>query len=341
MFAINIISVIFLLASFVAPYISADKFPVFSIIAMLTPFWFTMNFAFVFYWFFFDKRRSILSIMVLVLSGFFISLPFRFSAKNKNYSSDDIKIMTFNTRNFNKNEELKIEGIDSLIINFVTKQDPDIVSFQEFHYAMKRSDKLLQYPYKFIDFIYGEHTGRVIQAIYSKYPILEAKPIEFPKSSNSAIYADILMKNDTIRVYNVHLQSFSIVPEVNTIKNQDSKQLFGRVNKVLKLQKQQVDILKNHMKQSPYKTIVLGDLNNTQYTNIYKSMKGDLQDSFIEAGSGFGKTFNLKGFPKRIDYIMADANFEFTSHTNYDVKLSDHYPVMATLKLKTDEATVD
>lgn len=249
--------------------------------------------------------------------------------------------MTFNTRNFNKNEELKTKRIDSLIIGFVTEQNPDIVCFQEFHHAMKRSDKLSQYPYKFIDFTYGEYSGRVIQAVYSKFPIINVKPIEFPKSSNSAIYTDLVINNDTVRVYNAHLQSFNIIPDVNTIRNQNSKQLFGRVRKVVKLQKEQVDILNDHIANSNYKTLIVGDLNNTAYTNIYKSLKGDFQDTFLNAGSGFGKTFDLKGLPMRIDYIFADDNFDITSHTNYDIKLSDHYPVMATIKLKSDEATID
>jgi len=36
----------------------------------------------------------------------------------------------------------------------------------------------------------------------------------------------------------------------------------------------------------------------------------------------------------RIDFIMADDYFEILEHQNYDVKLSDHYPIKATLKIK-------
>jgi len=36
----------------------------------------------------------------------------------------------------------------------------------------------------------------------------------------------------------------------------------------------------------------------------------------------------------RIDYIMADDSFEILEHQNYDVKLSDHYPIKGILKIK-------
>jgi len=54
-----------------------------------------------------------------------------------------------------------------------------------------------------------------------------------------------------------------------------------------------------------------------------------MNDSFLEAGSGFGKTFDLKRIPMRIDFIFADKAFIFTEHKNYNKKYSDHEPIMA------------
>ena len=62
-------------------------------------------------------------------------------------------------------------------------------------------------------------------------------------------------------------------------------------------------------------------------------MKNDLQDSFLEAGNGFGKTYEFKNFPLRIDYIFADKDMKIINHKNYKEKFSDHYPVSATIEL--------
>ena len=46
-------------------------------------------------------------------------------------------------------------------------------------------------------------------AIYSKYPQVnkETRIIQDKKMSNTCIYSDIIIKGDTIRVYNIHLAS--------------------------------------------------------------------------------------------------------------------------------------
>ena len=163
--AINVVFVIFLLACFVAPYIPADNVPFFSMLAMTTPFWLITNFIFVSYWLFIRKRYAIVSLATLTLSFFFLPSSFQISSTVKTTSEEDIKLMTFNTKDFGENKEQKIKEI----VDFVNKEDPDIVCFQEFYYAMKRSSEFSQYPYRFIDFVYGEKSGRAIQAIYSKF----------------------------------------------------------------------------------------------------------------------------------------------------------------------------
>jgi endonuclease/exonuclease/phosphatase family metal-dependent hydrolase len=323
-----------LFLSFFSGIIPAEKSGFFAVLSLLVPVIFLFNILLVLYWMFKSKKFFLLS-FIFILVGLVIHPSIYMLRKGEVFdTTDSLSIISFNARDFNELKLLKKDNVDSLIVDFIEKENADIVCFQEFHHAMKRSDKLAGYRYKFIDFVYGKYNGRVIQAIYSKYPILKVEPIEFPKSSNSAIYADILIKADTLRLYNVHLQSFKIIPNVRTIKNQDSKRLFGRIKKVMNLQKQQVGIIKDHYSKSPYRTILVGDFNNTPFSNVYKTLKGDFKDSFLEQGKGFGRTYDLKGLPMRIDYIMADDSFEIIEHQNYDVKLSDHYPIKATLQIK-------
>jgi len=79
---------------------------------------------------------------------------------------------------------------------------------------------------------------------------------------------------------------------------------------------------------------VTGDFNNTAFSYVYKEIKGDdLIDAFEEAGNGLGKTYGLRRIPLRIDFILADKSFTVNGFKNYDVKLSDHYPIKASLKL--------
>jgi len=101
------------------------------------------------------------------------------------------------------------------------------------------------------------------------------------------------------------------------------------------MQQEQAKIVAAHREQTTHKTIVCGDFNSTQYSNVYKTILGeDLVDTFQEQGSGYGRTFNFEYYPVRIDFILADKQFEVMAHKNYNKKFSDHFPVMTSLRLK-------
>ena len=54
-----------------------------------------------------------------------------------------------------------------------------------------------QYPYRYINNKQSNSENKVLQAIYSKYPIINKGFINFPNSGNNAIFSDILIHKDT------------------------------------------------------------------------------------------------------------------------------------------------
>jgi endonuclease/exonuclease/phosphatase family metal-dependent hydrolase len=139
----------------------------------------------------------------------------------------------------------------------------------------------------------------------------------------------------------MHLQSIKISPDVNEIsENIDamdqskSEMMLKRLSKAFKQQQQQATILKEHKKQCKYPIIICGDMNNSAFSYVYRNIKGNLKDSFEEAGLGFGQTYKFKYYPARIDYIFADKIMTVKKFTSFsDFENSDHYPIMATLFL--------
>jgi len=246
----------------------------------------------------------------------------------------DLKIMSYNVWKFNNNGWIKQPSIGDSIIKFLNDQSPDILCVQE--HARKRHRQLSkQYPYR-SETPYS--TKRTIQAIFSKFPIVNSGSMDLPDTMNNIIYADIVHIKDTIRVYNIHLQSFSIVPSTDDFSDgEKSERVYKRLVSTFSKQLEQAKIFRDHLTNSPYTNIVCGDFNNTQFSNVYKIVKGDLKDSFLEEGDGFGRTYNLWKIPLRIDYILADPDFEILSHQNFDERLSDHYPIMATLRLNSHQ----
>ena len=79
--------------------------------------------------------------------------------------------------------------------------------------------------------------------------------------------------------------------------------------------------------------IVSGDFNNTPYSYVYRKIKGNMIDAFQEGGNGFGRTFDFKYFPVRIDFILVDESFKVNGFKTYEEKLSDHYPILTKVNL--------
>ncbi len=239
---------------------------------------------------------------------------------------EDVSIMSYNTNELN-NYYNNNPSVGGKIVEFVKDNDPDIVCFQEF--SRRGVQKFKFYPYKYVTPITSDKS---IQAIYSKYPIITYGSLNFPNTSNNTIFADIVINTDTLRVYNVHLQSLRIRP--GSFKREAPQRLFKRLGDSFKKQQQQTELVVAHSKESPYRNIFCVDMNNSQYSNVFHKIKGDMLDTFKEKGKGYGRTYNFKFLPIRIDFILMDKSLEIRAHRNFDEKLSDHYAIMASFRLK-------
>ncbi len=177
------------------------------------------------------------------------------------------------------------------------------------------------------------------QAIYSKYKIIDEGEIEFPNSSNNVIFADIVKEKDTIRVYSMHLQSIKISTDIHEkIDEAKSKFIFKRLSEAFTLQQHQAELIKLHFEGCNFSKIVCGDLNNSAFSYVYRTIKGDMKDVFEQAGTGFGKSYNYKYYPARIDYIFVENNIEVKQFTSIDTFLqSDHFPQITRLKIVNEE----
>ncbi len=281
------------------------------------------------YWLFKVKKQLLLSLVILLIGYSYLASLYKFSSSKNLDDSDDISVMNYNVRLFNVFKWIPDEGVEQSIVDFINEKQPDILSIQEY----RRDDNIALEGYEKYEMISGQKVKNG-QAIFSKFPIIHSGSIEFPESYNNAIFIDVVKGKDTIRVYNVHLQSMKIDANGDALTKESSENLFRQVSKTFTMQQFQTELFLLHKKECSYKMIICGDFNNTAYSYVYKEIKGDLQDAFVEAGNGFGRTFKFKFFPVRIDFILVDEAFEINSFKTFDVLLSDHYPIMSRVKLK-------
>ena len=311
LFFVNSVILLLLLISYLAPKIHPDFFWHISLLGILFPFLLILNTLFAVYWVISWRKYFWANIVIIVLGLPYIDntianqkntldqKEFSQLQKNKKHQFDQlINLMSFNVRLFNQNENIDDDKIENKIVEMIKEKKPNVLCLQEFN--LTESTKEL-----FDAFNYKKNNDNKLQ-IFTNYRVIKSGYI---KSKNICIYKDIVL-NDTIRVYNIHLQS-------NWVKTMKSSYQ-NRVSEALKIKK--------HIDKSPYPVIVCGDFNDTPLSYTYSTLKKGLADSFQESGIGIGNSY--VSIPTlRIDYILHSQKYESYNYKKLKYKFSDHYPI--------------
>ena len=333
MFFFNIVLTVLTFFAYLLPFMAPKVFPFLSVFTLVMPLMLILNFLFFIYWLLQTKRQMLLSGIFLLLGITFISKFYKFSSKDLPEDKADFTLMSYNVRLFNLYDWLPQRDIPQVIPAFVKEHNPDIVCLQEYN---KVGDKSFsQYKHKFI----FKMDGQAGQAIYSRFPIIGKGDIQFPGSANNVVYADIKKGKDTLRVYSMHLQSIKISPDIHeNFDEEKSKVIFNRISEAFKKQQLQGELVEKHKSECRYPMIICGDLNNSAFSYVYRSVKGKMNDAFEEAGKGFGKSYNYKYYPARIDYVFTDKSIEVKEYITFPEFInSDHFPVMTRLAFEEKE----
>lgn len=231
--------------------------------------------------------------------------------------------MSYNVRMFNHYHWNEDQELAQKTFNFISEKSPDILALQEFYQSPKIS---FSYPYKYIKT--KSKKNKFGLAIYSKYQIINAGSFDFEKSANNIIFADVVKNEDTIRIYNIHLESLKINPKEEYFGEENNEKLFGRLKSTFQKQAIQTQQFLSHEAKWNGKKIICGDFNNTAFSWVYNKISHNKKDAFVEAGKGFGKTFDYP-FPMRIDFILTSTDIEINQFKTFSEKYSDHFPILA------------
>lgn len=231
-------------------------------------------------------------------------------------------------------------------IEWATKFPADIKCFQEFYQdfttpsrnALKLISKDGEFQYKYHSFGRNSKRSQGL-AIFSRYPIVNEGMVFNNQTNNGSIFVDVKIDNDTIRIYNTHLESMNIpakeLAELEGIKK-NYRETIRKLKNGIVMRARQVELLMEHIANSPHPVILAGDFNDVPYSYTYFTVRSTLQNAFEAAGRGFGFTYNKVLFFLRIDHIFTDNDFvvhQFRTHREVDY--SDHYPISAKISWKS------
>ncbi len=353
----NHLAVLSLLISYLAPFVSPENFSFIAFFGISYPFLVLVNLLFVVYWIVLFKRKAFYSLMI-ILSGFGMAHRYvQFSFKGSPDKSKKLmKVMSYNVKvfdlyNWSHNVETRAK-----MFNLITDESPDIMCFQEFFSRdsskFNNFDTLLKFQkakYSHVEYTTNLKASRQHFGIatFSAYPIVSKGKINFGYLGNNVcIYSDIKMGNDTIRLYNMHLQSIAfsksdykyaedLQKDIESEDMAQSKNIVRRLKKAFVKRAKQADLIAASIATSPYPVLVCGDFNDTPASYSYSTISKNLSDAFIESGNGFGKSY-VGIFPSfRIDYILHNNKFKAYNFKTIREELSDHFPIVTYLELQS------
>lgn len=328
---LNTVTALLLLVSFVLPYLPPKNFPTLSVLSLAVLPLILLNILFMVFWIIRFNRVALLSFSVLLIGYIIFDPVFEWSTNSDEVEySNTLSILSYNVHLFNAYEKEPSKGVARSISKLLDRSNADIICIQEY-YRNSEFD-FSEYPYQYIHF--KDSNNKLGHAIFSKFPFANKGAFDFEDSNNNTLYADVIKGKDTIRIYNLHLQSIGIIPRVSYLQDKDTKKLKNRMSRAFVMQESQVQKILAHKEKSPYPVILSGDFNNTAFSYVYKELHRGMKDAFTEKGTGIGTTFKFDWFPMRIDYIFVPNDFNIISFESFNESFSDHYPIQATIGWK-------
>ena len=346
---LNIIAALLLILNYISVYINPARFWPAAILGLTYPYILLINFMFLIYWAVTWKKYTFISLIVILIGWKHVNAHYKFGG-NSDIKNKGVSVMSYNIQMTEINEQILQDPVKKQIVEIVYTEKPGILCFQEYVSDYRKPyeiPKPINHFYEYRNAVM-ERSGKNSfygLTIFSKYQLISKGDIKFDNSPNFCIYGDYIIQNDTVRVYNVHLQSvrfhpqdYQFIDSLALIKNSNRMKQAQLISEKLKdafiKRAEQVLILKEHISGSPYKVLVCGDFNDTPVSYVYQQLSASLLDSFSEQAKGFGNTYIGKGPSFRIDYIFHDNRITTGWFQRKKIRASDHYPIMAGIYLK-------
>jgi len=358
--SMNVLFALSLVLALLSPRVSPDKNYIPAFFGLAYPILFYINLIFILIWLLIRKKLAIISVVAL-LSGFSMA-PKYFqwnSARKKNPDIiEKLTVVSYNIQSFRTFYNHESQSYLDSLKGFLQTLNPDILCFQEYYNDLEMEEDITSQIQSALGLEYSYVNARLTRfdrfqfglAVFSKFPIITSGRllnVNYQNelyTTNYATYSDLLIYGDTFRLYNVHLESLKISDDDDFLESleegsprqitRESRKFFSKLKEAFIFRSNQIEPIREHMDNSPYPIILCGDFNDTPASWAYQRMSHGLQDAFVVAGRGTGKTYNGKYPSFRIDYILTAQNITIHWFGTTFSKFSDHFPVAAVCSIK-------
>lgn len=309
--------IVLLFGTLLNDYVLPKTFPWFNLLSLAFPVLMIINIMLCILWIILGKKRAVFFILTSLL--LFNPVQRWVNYTSKITEKPNLKIVTMNIKS-------GIMGREK-IYDYLKATNADIIFGQEYGSEFE----VPGYEYRIDKY--------EIVAINSKYEILKQEKLATSGNGN-AFYADIKVNGKVIRIINVYLNPYSFdkakVKPAEELEENKVKMMYvlRRLIPTFKIHQDEITDIRTAIDNSPYPVILAGDFNSVPNSYEYYTLGKGLTDAFVKSGRGSSTSFHDYKFPIRIDYIFSSKGVEPISYrVDRNVKLSDHFPVIAEFKI--------
>jgi endonuclease/exonuclease/phosphatase family metal-dependent hydrolase len=350
--------------SCLTPFVHPKYFYGFTFLALLFPFLFAGMLLWLLIVFIFFRNRIWLYVLLLFLGYKNIFSVFSFHSKqpfSEVKQNGTIRLLSWNVKDFTDSQiNSDTPGNPRRgIINFIKNSNADIVCIQDysefkgpafyssitdikkagnFSYHIFSIDSETKYPYALHQ--YGT-------TIFSKFPIVHSGIINYHpiNMQESLAFADLVIGDDTVRIFNTHLQSMYLnfdylkegldgVGEIEIPFLKIHTKAHERIRHYDLKHANQAVFIKSVMDSTKIPFIFCADLNSTPSSYVYHTLQKGLTDAFVSKGYGFGQTYQNISPILRIDVVLMSKSLNPIQYTSPQLHCSDHFPIVTDIQLK-------
>lgn len=327
-----------LIVAFVTPYIDPSTLGSLTIIGLFAPLLYVAVLAAMLFWL--VRRRWIVAavLAVLVVIGAFDVPRFYHIGFKRHYEQPENRraftLMSYNVRGFFFDEYTA--DARRYVDFFSSIEMPDVVCLQEFNSSAPNAEAV-DSLFEGYDKRDAVEFGNVLVRTYSRYPIVAQGDIS-GQSRGTSLWCDIVVRDDTVRIFNNHLYSMHISADDSRdiaqgkifFDDDKMRSIVTRIRDNSSIRARHVDTLTQVIASTRSAKIVCGDFNDTPMSYVYRRLRSGMNDTFVEKGRGYGYTFLPMHKLLRIDYILSSPDIETESFSSIeDCRLSDHLPIVA------------
>lgn len=345
-----------LFAGLISPYINPWHFWMAALAGLAFPLIWLLNSINLLFSLFVDKRIFYVTLIYLMAGTPMMMRHFSISLKmGCDDETEQFSIMSYNVEGFGGIAGKDKYAGQKIIHTYINDKKPDIICLQEYSMKGRKHGAFYKTLTENLHLSYKQLSGYNAEALStstilvtaSRHEILYQGIVYSPDNEIFAIFSDILLGSDTVRVFNVHLQSVKLISEKQilkperdqVLKKKSARNVISSLRKLkiaFRIRSHQSQILAGSIKASPYPVIVAGDFNDTPASFSFKTIGKSLKEAAYLRTNGFSRTYAESYYPLKIDHIFMDKALNICNFRRDKVELSDHFPVMAGFSLKKD-----